>query len=180
MKNFEPDEAKLAEMILYVSKKCADDPCFGATKLNKILYFSDFLHYGDYGKPITGVEYQKLQYGPAPRRLVPVRDRLVENGELGIQPIGLRSGCVQHKPVNLREPDLGLFTGTEIAEVDAVIEALRDHDSDTVSELSHRMVGWQIAEERETIPYSTVFISNPKLSEVEIERGLEIAAKHGF
>lgn len=180
MTNFEPNEAKLAELILYISKKCADDPCFGATKLNKILYFADFLHYGEYGKPITGVEYQKLQYGPAPRRLLPVRDELVNKGDLGIQPVGLRSGSTQKKPVNLREPDLSLFSGTEIAEVDGVIESLRNHDSDMVSELSHRMVGWQVVAENETIPYTTVFVSNPKLSKAEVERGLEIAAKHGI
>jgi hypothetical protein len=180
MENFEPNEAKLAELILYISKKCADDPCFGATKLNKILYFADFLHYGNYGRPITGVEYQKLPYGPAPRRLVPVRDRLVENRDLGIQPVSLRSGSVQKKPVNLREPDLTLFTGTEIEQVDTVINGLSNHDTDTVSELSHRMVGWQVVGENETIPYSTVFISNPKLSDAEIERGMELAAKHGL
>ncbi len=179
MTNFESSEAKLAELILYISKKCADDPCFGATKLNKILYFADFLHYGTYGKPITGVEYQKLKYGPAPRRLVPVRDELIHEGALGIQPVGLRSGSVQQKPVNLREPDLAVFSGSEIAQVDAIIESLRNQDTDTVSELSHRMVGWQVVEESEVIPYSTVFISNPRLSEAEAQRGLRIAAVYG-
>lgn len=174
------DEAKLAELILYISQKCADDPCFGATKLNKILYFADFLHYGNHGAPITGVEYQKLPYGPAPRRLVPVRDSMVSKGWLGIQPVELRSGSVQKKPVNLREPDLSLFSGSEIAQVDAVIRGLCDSDSETVSELSHRMVGWQVVEENETIPYSTVFISNPRMTEAEMQRGLEIAAKHGL
>jgi Protein of unknown function (DUF4065) len=180
MGNIPQSEDKLAELILYVSKKCAEDPCFGATKLNKILYFSDFLHYGNNGVPITGVEYQKLPYGPAPRRLVPVRDKLVEQGDLGIQPIELRSGSIQKKPVNLREPDLRAFTGIEIATVDMVIQSLADQNTETVSELSHRMVGWQVVNENETIPYNTVFISNPPLTDTEIRRGLEIAAKTGL
>jgi hypothetical protein len=177
---FSQDEKKLAELILYISQKCADDPCFGATKLNKILYFSDFLHYGNHGKPITGVEYQKLPYGPAPRRLIPVRDALIASGELGIQVVGLRNGGTQKKPVNLREPDLSKFSGTEIAQVDSVIDCFSGTNTDKISELSHRMIGWQVVEENETIPYSTVFISNPKLSNSEIQRGLEIAAKYGL
>jgi hypothetical protein len=178
--DFEQNEAKLAELILYISQKCADDPYFGATKLNKILYFADFLHYGNHLKPITGVEYQKLPYGPAPRRLLPVRDRLVAQGDLGIQPAGLRNGGIQKKPVNLREPDLSLFSGSEIAQVDAVIKNFSSTDTDTISELSHRMIGWQVVDENETIPYNTVFVSNPKLSDTEIKRGLEVATKHGL
>lgn len=180
MPEFVQDEAKLAELILYISQKCADDPCFGATKLNKILYFADFLHYGNHGKPITGVEYQKLPYGPAPRRLVPVRRQLMENGELGIQPVELRNGSVQQRPVNLREPNLDLFSGSEIAQVDNVINCFAQSDTDTISGVSHKMIGWQVVEENATIPYPTVFISNPKLSRAEIARGLEVAAKHGL
>lgn len=180
MAEFRQDEGKLAELILYISQKCADDPCFGATKLNKILYFADFLHYGNYGRPITGVEYQKLPYGPAPRRLVPVRDRLISNGELGIQPAVLRNGGIQKKPVNLREPNLSIFSGSEIAQVDSVIQCFASADTDTISEVSHKMVGWQVVEENEVIPYSTVFISNPKLSPDEITRGQAVAARHGL
>src|SRR6266498_2034018 len=67
-------EERLREMILYICAKCADDPAFGATKLNKILWFSDFLAYFQRGVPITGVAYQRLSRGPAPKRLVPVRE----------------------------------------------------------------------------------------------------------
>jgi hypothetical protein len=89
-KQWPEDERKMKELILYISQKCADDAKFGATKLNKILYFSDFLAYAYHGSPITGFEYQKLPNGPAPRRLVPVREQLMESGELGIQEVPLR------------------------------------------------------------------------------------------
>jgi hypothetical protein len=177
MKSFREDEKKLSELILYISQKCANDPCFGATKLNKILFFSDFLFYGNTGKPITGVEYQKLPHGPAPRRLLPIRKKLESQGALGVQPVNLRSGNVQHKLVNLRPPDLSLFSGEEIATIDSVIEGLRKDNAESVSELSHRMVGWRVVEVGEVIPYTTVFISNAPLSESEIIRGREIASK---
>ncbi len=43
------NEKKFAELILYVSQKSTFDSTFGSTKLNKILYFSDFLAYGKLG-----------------------------------------------------------------------------------------------------------------------------------
>jgi len=169
------EERKLAELVLYVSQKCANDPCFGATKLNKILYFSDFLAFGNWGAPITGGEYQNLPNGPAPRRLLPVRDALVANRELVVQAVQLKSGNVQHRTVNLREPDLTIFSGAEIALVDDVTRRLEGMDAEQTSELSHRMVGWKMTRPGETIPYESVFVSDEPLTQAEAKRGVELA-----
>lgn len=168
------NETKLAELILYISQKCANDPTFGATKLNKILCFSDFLFYAYNGTGITNVEYQKLPAGPVPRRLVPVRDAMIEARELAMQEVPLRSGRTQKRTINLRPPKLEMFTGAEIAMVDDVIESLREVDAKGVSERSHEMVGWLVVEEGEVIPYNTVYFSNPPLTEWEIYRAQEL------
>src|ERR1700733_2004446 len=94
---------ELRELILYISQKCANDPRFGAVKLNKVLYFSDFLSYAHYREPITGMEYFKLPHGPAPRRLVPIREQMKQDGDLGIQELPIGSG-IERRPVNLRAP----------------------------------------------------------------------------
>jgi hypothetical protein len=174
------DERKFKELLLYVSQKCATDPSFGATKLNKIMFYADFFAYANLGKPITNFEYQKLQYGPAPRRLLPIQQQMVADKELAIQEVHLLSGNIQRRTVNLREPNLTIFTGDEIALVDQVIQALESVKAEAVSELSHRMIGWKVAEDGETIPYSTVFLSDQALGEAEIERGREIAERHGL
>lgn len=171
-----PDERKLAELILYISQKCATDPTFGATKLNKILCYSDLLYYAYHDRGITNVEYQKLPNGPAPRRLVPVRDELIKNGDLAMQQIVLRSGETQKRTVNLRSPNLDLFTGTEIAIVDRMIESMHGVKAEDVSEISHTLVGWLVADEGDTIPYNTIYFSNPPLTEEEILRARELKA----
>jgi hypothetical protein len=172
-----PEERKLAELILYISQKCAHDPDFGATKLNKILYFSDFFAFGNWGEPITGAEYQKLRLGPAPRRLIPVRDQLRQDGALAIQPVKLPSGLVQHRTVNLREPDLSEFKASEIALVDHVISQLFGLNAIQTSELSHQYVGWKTTREYETIPYETIFLSDAPPTESDIRRAKEIMAE---
>jgi hypothetical protein len=167
MSNEESDR-KLGELILYISQKCAHDSDFGATKLNKILYFSDFFAYGNWGKSITGADYQHLQYGPAPRRLKPLRKQLQDNGDLAVQPVPM-AGVVQHRTINLREPVLGLFTGEEIALVDRVIEQLAGFNAVQASELSHQFVGWKFTQVGETIPYESIFWSDSALSESELK-----------
>jgi hypothetical protein len=174
------EDKKLAELILYISSKCTNDLYFGATKLNKILYFSDFFAYGNWGRSITDAEYQNLPNGPAPRHLKPVRDVLEFRKELAIQPVHFSSGKIQHRTIPLREPDLSFFSGQDIALVDDVIKMLADLDAQTTSALSHRMVGWKMTAIGETIPYSTVFLSNEPLSEAEIRRGQEIAKGLGM
>ena len=169
------DEDKLAELILYISQKCATDPKFGAVKLNKLLYLADFLAFGSWGEPLTGVEYQHLRMGPAPRRLVPVRDALQKAGKLVVQSLPLRNGRRQTRTVNLTEPDLKLFSGREIALVDSVIEELWDLDAEESSEFSHRFVGWKMTKEGDNIPYGSIFISDEPLSAAETLRGQELA-----
>ena len=76
---------KFRELLVYVSKKCEDDPTFGAVKLNKILYYADFAAYRLYDKPITGAKYRKLSEGPAPRELIAERDALLASGDAEIK-----------------------------------------------------------------------------------------------
>jgi len=174
--NLVPKEQKLAELILYISQKCANDPTFGATKLNKILCYSDFLFYAYYDRGITNVEYQKLPNGPAPRRLIPVRDELIKNGDLGLQEVLLKSGETQKRTVNLRNPNLDLFTGSEIAMVDRMIESMQGVTAEDISEMSHTLVGWLVADEGETIPYNSIYFANPPLSDEEMLRARELKA----
>lgn len=174
------DEEKLAELILYISQKCATDPKFGSVKLNKILYLSDFLAFGNWGEPITAVPYQHLRMGPAPTRMLPVRDGLVKNGKLVLQTLPLKSGKRQVRTVNLVDPDLKVFSGREIALVDSIIQDLWDMDAEESSELSHRFVGWKMTKEKEPIPYGSIFISDEPLSPAEIQRGQELAREFGL
>jgi hypothetical protein len=169
------DEEKLAELILYISQKCATDPKFGAVKLNKILYLSDFLAFGHWGEPITAVPYQHLRMGPAPTRFIPVRDALQKSGKLVVQTLPLKSGKRQVRTVNLVDPNLKVFSGREIALVDSIIQDLWDMDAEESSEFSHRFVGWKMTKEGDPIPYGSIFISDEPLSPAEIQRGQELA-----
>jgi hypothetical protein len=165
-KDMIPSDTKLKELILYVAKRSFDDPFYGAVKLNKILFFSDFLAFKKLGKAITGHPYRKLDFGPAPVRLQEIRDELIRDGDAARQMTEI-AGFRQDRLVHLRDPDLSQFNGDEIAIVDEMIDFLRNKTATEVSEFSHRFIGWQIARVGEVIPYETVYIVNREPTEAE-------------
>jgi hypothetical protein len=172
-----PDK-RLGELMLYIAKKSQFDQNFGGTKLNKILFYADFVSYGRSGKPITGAEYIKQEFGPTPKRLLPVRKQLESKKEAAVQRIDFL-GKEQQRLVALRDPDLSLFSGEEIALVDQVIEYLKGKSAKEMSELSHNRA-WRVAKMNGSIPYEAAFISDENPNERDVERGRELVEQHGW
>ena len=177
MKYDDWDEIKFKELVLYIATRCEGDPAFGATKLNKELFFSDFLSYAIRGVPITGAEYIALPHGPAPKAMLAVTSAMEECGEAKTV-TRWRFGLEQKRLVPLREPDLDRFSGTEIRLVDYVADALVNSNASELSDLSHRFSGWEIAGLREIIPYESVFLSFTA-TEDDLEWARQLIAANG-
>lgn len=82
----------------------------GATKLNKVIFFAEFTHFRKHGSVISGCKFQKLPHGPAPVRLIPVRERLIEEGDgrsaKRITSVAPRTGwCRYDRPTHPRSPN---------------------------------------------------------------------------
>lgn len=167
-------DRRLRELFLYVARKTEGDPSCGKTKLYKILFYADFAAYQRFGESISGQEYQRLPNGPAPKYALPVQQSM-EAEQVATWATRDYYGRAQKKLLALREPDLTDFSGEQIAIVDDVIQRLWGLSAADVSELSHRFVGWQLAEEGETIPYSTVALGEPRPpTATEIAYGLQL------
>lgn len=164
---------KLRELVIHIGLRSESDPDFGVIKLNKILFFADFLAYRKFGRSITGAEYQRLEHGPAPRQLKPLLDRMVGEGAVAPQVVE-RWGYPQYRTIALREPLLGKFSAEEIALVDAVIMQCRGKNARAVSDLSHRFIGWRLASLGETIPYGVALIRRREPTESERAYGLSL------
>lgn len=164
---------KLRELVLYVCNASESDSAFGSIKLNKLLFYSDFLHYLQYGVSITGLEYQKLERGPAPRLMKPLMDDMKESNQFAIAERNY-FGCAQKKPVALREADIAKFSAQEIATVSHVLRIFQKHNGMEISELSHNFPGWQLAEEGETIPYSAALLDQRELTTRERQWAQEL------
>jgi hypothetical protein len=61
MADFRFDKEKFKELVLYLAEKCETDPSFGVTKLNKLLYYCDFVAYSELGKPAIDYEQRLIR-----------------------------------------------------------------------------------------------------------------------
>jgi len=172
------DRQKFRELIVYLARKSEGDVGFGATKLNKLLFFSDFAAYRRWGRSITGACYQKLAFGPAPRELVPLRAELEADGSI-LEVQRSSYGRDQRAIVARREPTLAGFSGEEIALVDEMIDRFRHMDAASISALSHEFVGWAYARLNEDIPYETALLNEEKPTPSDVERGIRLR-KNGW
>ena len=165
--SFEFDETRFKELIMLISEMCADDPTYGSIKLNKILYFSDFMAYRELGKPITGATYFKLQEGPAPRELLSARRELVTEGRLEIQHRPYFQG-VQKRPVVVGPASRRtMFDAREIQIVTSIVTYFFGMSARDVSDISHREPGWILAEDRAEIPYETAWLSQDPVDQTD-------------
>jgi hypothetical protein len=172
------NEQKFKELIIYVASKCQTDASFGAIKLNKILFHADFLAYGSLGTPITGMEYMKLEHGPAPRLLAPIRADMQKDHDIVVVN-ATRFGFQQDRVVPLREPNLSLFSAEEIALVDSAIQSFWGVTATDLSEVTHGYRGWLMANRlKEIIPYQAVFLSDEPPTAYEIQHAHELIREH--
>lgn len=170
---------KFEETIIYIALKSEKDQRFGAIKLNKILYYADKTAYLSLGKTITGIEYQHLEEGPAPKALLPVRNQLIEEGAIEIEFRRYFSG-IQQRIVAKRTPKTSIFKKQEIEIIDEIIEILWHLNGQDVSNLSHDEFGWKVTKDLETIPMRTAWLSSEPLSMEQVELGQKIAERHGL
>ena len=160
---------KLQEMILYIATQSSDDPHFGATKLNKILFFADFSAYAYWGKSITGATYIHWDRGPIPREMVAARQALT-SAKRAVVEDREHFQFTQKRLVPLDNANLMLFTHDEIELVNEVIRQVEHHNGSQLSEETHQLVPWLETIQGEEIPYFTVFSLKAKPATKEIKR----------
>jgi hypothetical protein len=179
VKNEMDSDLRLRELMLYIASRCQDDAYFGRTKLNKALYWADVLHYAETGRSITGAEYQRLQWGPAPRRVIPNLLEL-ESTNRGVETERSTAKGTQKRLVPLKNPNLSLFNGEEIARIDWVLNQLTGQTSNQLSNRTHDDAIWKCAQDGETLNFNAIFISLDPLTAEEIELGQKEAIEQGI
>ena len=80
------DERVYKNAVLYFIKYC-NNQYLHATKLNKLLYYLDFVSFRDYKKPVTGDVYIHQGYGPVPARIDEILAKLQSDGAIDTEAI---------------------------------------------------------------------------------------------
>jgi uncharacterized phage-associated protein len=178
IQTIQADDDKLRELIIYICLKSINDETFSSVKLNKLLYYSNFGAFRLLGKPITGQEYHAIQFGPAPRRIVPIiREMEARKVLITVEQMYFTKAQKRHVPCV--PANLDTFSGAEIALVDAVIDEHRHENASEISDTSHG-IAWSIVGFKGIIPYQFAYISDDPVSPYVIERTRELAAERGW
>lgn len=162
------DTQKVTELILLISELSEGDEYFGSTKLNKLLFFSDFVTYQKQGTSISGQKYEAMPEGPMLQNYYEVRDNLVESGEIVVREKDFW-GYSQHRTIALRTADVSVFSSEELNIIARIVNQYRDVSASQISSESHNFIGWQLVDIGEEIPYHTALVSTRELTKFEWE-----------
>jgi uncharacterized phage-associated protein len=130
---------KLLQAIVYFAHHTKN---LGKTKLTKLLYFLDFIHFRQTGKSVTGLDYYAWDFGPVPRDLwQELSDPETMPDDLkrviAIQPIPTQRGGELQKIAPRKEFDPKFFSPREIKILSTVAEIFAEANAEDMVEASH-------------------------------------------
>lgn len=171
-------QQRLQELILYIAERLQGDELFGRVKLAKILYVADHESYLQYGKPITGAAYIKMQHGPVPEDFHAILEELESNRQIVTRET-IYFGHLQKRIIPMREANLTIFSGRDIQMVEKILRQIEGKTASELSELSHGLA-WQIIAPNAQIPYEAALLSDEPLTDDEIAHALALAQEYGI
>lgn len=143
--------SKLKNTILFFIEK------MGAvfhTKMNKLLFFTDFLSYKRHGVGFTGLAYKAIQYGPVPicwDRVYSLIDDVESIEDETYEYVGT-------KLVSTLSPDMSSFSEEEKALLNDIVKKFKDYSSKMMTEYSHEEQAWLKNKDfKRVIRYSEAF-----------------------
>jgi len=157
------DVEKFKNAVLFFATRVGN---LGITKLNKLLYFSDFEHFKRYGRPILGDRYVRMEQGPVPSISYATfnanfRDKQDDSLR---DAFDVRAESVfnySRKTIfGKREPDLDVFSSSELEVMRIVAERWCSATARAVSDQSHLEKPWQNTPELGEIDYKLALDDN--------------------
>ncbi|MFZ3101391.1 MAG: type II TA system antitoxin MqsA family protein [Desulfitobacteriaceae bacterium] len=142
------DYMKLTNVVLFYAYY---HPILYKTKLQKLLFYTDFLSTKRYGKQIIGLPFVHHNYGP-----VPLNHDLVHACLVMTETIETKLTAAPYEGeviVASQEPDMAIFLPEEIDVLQSVLGFFRSYSSTQISDFSHKEKGYIETNHKEIIPY---------------------------
>ncbi|MDO8805582.1 MAG: DUF4065 domain-containing protein [Elusimicrobiota bacterium] len=128
------DLEKTLSMIALIAEKTKG---VFTTKLNKLMWYTDFLHFKGYGRSITGCTYVHLPLGPVPNNYdllisVAADDKLISKEEKFFS-----NGMAGVEFKSIATIDKSLFSKEEIKTIEAVTNHFKAYNCKQIKDQSH-------------------------------------------
>ena len=132
-----PSLAKICNMVCFFGEKLSPFK----TKMNKLLFYSDFLMYRESCFSISGLKYQAIQRGPVPVNFQSLYDFLAKKNIIKIDIVDFGE-YYGEKITNSIVFDEEIFSDRELEILKIVSEKFEEINSTQISDLSHVETAW--------------------------------------
>ncbi len=135
-----PSFERLTEMVVYFAHKV---PSY-KTKMNKLLFYADFMCFRDQGVSMSGTQYKAIPYGPVPNKFQTLFENLAEIDVIDIFYTPLDNGGRKEQLIGRAERPFkaNLFSKTEIDILEAVAMKFKDTTASEIVDISHKELAW--------------------------------------
>jgi uncharacterized phage-associated protein len=136
---------KMAAMVSHLASKTND---LYKTKLNKLLFYADFINYYLHGASISGSRYVHLPYGPVPDGY---EDTLETLNHYGVIDVSRQNSSDLVRPGE--NPAKDFLSPEERASLDWVVDSYGSLSASQLTEISHRERAYRDTKSGEEIAY---------------------------
>jgi len=154
-----PNFEKFTEMVVYFSEKTSPFK----TKMNKLLFYADFLMFKQSCFSISGVRYKAIDMGPVPNNFQSIFEYLANKDEIDIYTTEFPQGYTgeQFKARNDRPFNADFFSENELEVLEKVATVFKPTSTNGIIELSHLEEAWKKNEkDKSVISYEYAFELN--------------------
>lgn len=148
---------KFSNMIIYFAETIQPFK----TKLNKLLFYADFLNYKKSGFSISGCNYRAIELGPVPNGYDTLFEYFKRNEFFNIDYIEFDNReniGEQFVPNPQKAFDKDLFTKNEIESLHSIATYFKEASSEDIIDASHKEKAWEQREKKkELIEYDYAF-----------------------
>lgn len=146
---------KIKQVIIYFAERLQPYK----TKLNKLLFYVDFVHFRNTAQGITGLCYKANSYGPVPNNYNILFWTLADLGIIDIESSMITNGEVERIiPSPAYQFDASLFSESELGALEYVANTFKETSASDIVEISHREPAWKDnIEDKKIIPFTYAF-----------------------
>ena len=151
-----PNFEKFTEMIVYFSELVQPFK----TKMNKLLFFADFLMFKQSCFSISGVRYQAIDMGPVPINFQSIFEYLANNNEIDVCNIQFPKGYTGEQFIARKDRPFNpkLFSEAELKVLTTISTKFKSTSTNDIIKLSHLEEAWRENEKHKgLISYECAF-----------------------
>jgi uncharacterized phage-associated protein len=138
-----PNLEKFTEMVVFITKEA--QPNLWKTKLNKMLFYADFLSFKKKVQSISGCRYRAIDMGPVPNNFNSLFDHISNHNHVNIVSTSFPNGSIgeQFVPNEKREVDSSILSPDEIETLSEVVKKFKQTSTREIIEISHQEEAWE-------------------------------------